>query len=150
MPVVSVHAEMKPVSPKPHSGAGGTIVVTAAIIERDSRFLMTRRPKGVHLEGCWEFPGGKCDPGEDLHACLIRELREELAVDVVIREKVLTTSHDYPDRRVELHFFRVALRGAPVPQLGQEMQWVERKTLETLELPPADDELVRLLTRDER
>ena len=125
-------------------------VVTAAIIERDGSFLMTRRLKGVHLEGYWEFPGGKCDPGETLDACLLRELREELAVDAAIGERMLTTSHDYPDRRIELHFFRVELRGDPAPQLGQEMRWIARADLATLTLPPADDELVALLTRNER
>ena len=127
-----------------------SIVVTAAIIERDGSFLMTRRLKGVHLAGYWEFPGGKCDPGESLDACLLRELREELAVDAAIGERILTTSHEYPDRRIELTFFRVELRGDPSPQLGQEMQWIARADLATLKLPPADDELVALLTRNER
>ena len=136
--IVSLHAAMR------------AIVVTAAIVERDGRFLMTRRVKGAHLEGYWEFPGGKCDAGESLEACLLRELREELAVDAVIGEQVLSTSHEYPDRRVELHFFRVSLRESPAPQLGQEMQWVARADLPSLKLPPADDELVALLTRDER
>ena len=54
------------------------IVVAAAIIEHDGRFLITKRQKGVHLEGYWEFPGGKCDPGETIAACVSRELREEL------------------------------------------------------------------------
>ena len=141
---------MSPVSPKPQSEDGGSIVVTAAIIERDGRFLMTRRLKGVHLEGYWEFPGGKCDRGEALDACLIRELREELAVEAIVGDRILTTSHDYPDRRVELHFFRVSLQGAPMPQLGQDMKWVARTDLSRLELPPADNELVALLTRHER
>ena len=123
------------------------IVVTAAVIERDGRFLVTRRPAGVHLEGCWEFPGGKCDVGESLHACLVRELLEELAVDAIIGDEILSTSHTYPERRVELHFFSVSLRGEPVPQLGQEMQWIRREDLASLTLPPADDELVALLTR---
>src|SRR5947207_326461 len=60
------------------------VVVTAAIVERGGRFLLTRRQKGVHLEGFWEFPGGKCDAGETLDACLRRELREELAVDASV------------------------------------------------------------------
>jgi 8-oxo-dGTP diphosphatase len=127
-----------------------SIVVTAAIVERNGSFLLTRRLTGVHLAGYWEFPGGKCDPGETLEACLLRELREELAVDAAIGEKILSTSHDYPDRRIELHFFRVELRGDPSPQLGQEMQWIARADLATLTLPPADDELVALLTRNER
>ena len=86
--------------------------------------LVTRRQKGVHLEGYWEFPGGKCDAGESLAACLARELREELAVDARVGEEIFTTTHTYPDRRVELHFLRCELHGEPLPQLGQEMRWV--------------------------
>ena len=124
-----------------------TIVVTAAVIERAGRLLVTRRLKGTHLEGYWEFPGGKCDGGESLEACLVRELREELAVDAIVGNRILTTSHEYPERRVELHFFEVQLRGEPVPQMHQEMQWVPREALASLRLPPADDELVALLAR---
>jgi len=123
-----------------------TIVVTAAVIERDGCLLVTRRLKGTHLEGYWEFPGGKCDAGESLEACLLRELREELAVDAVVGDEVLTTRHDYTERRVELHFFNCELRGDPVPQMNQEMQWVPREALTSLRLPPADDELVALLS----
>jgi 8-oxo-dGTP diphosphatase len=123
-----------------------SIVVTAAVIERDGRLLVTRRLKGTHLGGYWEFPGGKCDAGESLEACLVRELREELAVEAVVGSRILTTSHQYPERRVELHFFTCELRGDPVPQMNQEMQWVSREALATLKLPPADDELVALLT----
>jgi 8-oxo-dGTP diphosphatase len=75
-----------------------TIVVTAAIVERDDGFLVTRRQKGTHLEGYWEFPGGKCDAGESLAACLTRELREELDVDARVGDEVFTTTHTYPDR----------------------------------------------------
>ena len=124
-----------------------TIVVAAAVIEREGRLLVTRRLKGTHLEGYWEFPGGKCDAGESLDSCLSRELREELGVDVVVGTRILTTGHDYPDRRVELHFFNCELRGDPIPQMNQEMQWVPREALAALELPPADDELVALLSK---
>ena len=124
-----------------------SIVVTAAVIERGGRLLVTRRLKGTHLEGYWEFPGGKCDAGESLTACLRRELREELAVDATVGPEILTTSHEYPERRVELHFFSCDLLGDPVPQLNQEMQWVPREALTSLKLPPADDELVALLAR---
>jgi len=127
-----------------------TIVVAAAVIERDGRLLVTRRLKGTHLEDCWEFPGGKCDPGETLDACLLRELLEELAVDAVVGNEILSTSHTYPERQVELHFFSVTLGGEPVPQLGQAMQWVRREDLSSLKLPPADDELVTLLSRRKR
>ena len=127
-----------------------TIVVTAAVIERDGRLLVTRRLKGTHLEGYWEFPGGKCEPGESLVACLRRELREELAIDARVGEKLLSTTHEYRDRHVELHFFEATCAGDPIPQIQQEMLWVRRQDLPTLKLPPADDELVALLTRDER
>jgi mutator protein MutT len=122
-----------------------TIVVTAAVIERDDAFLVTRRQPGVHLEGYWEFPGGKCDAGETLAACLARELREELDTAARIGDHILTTTHQYPERSVELHFLRCELEGEPRPQLGQEMRWVRREELAALEFPPADAEVIRLL-----
>jgi 8-oxo-dGTP pyrophosphatase MutT (NUDIX family) len=76
---------------------------------------------------------------------MARELREELSVDVTIGEELLVTTHDYPGRRVELHFLRCELRGEPAPQLGQEMRWVSRQELKTLPLPPADEKLVEML-----
>jgi 8-oxo-dGTP diphosphatase len=122
------------------------IVVTAAIIERGGRYLLTRRQKGVHLEGFWEFPGGKCDAHESLESCLRREIVEELAVDVTVGDEVFAITHHYPDRAVELHFFQCELSGSPEPQLGQEMRWVARAELPTLKFPPADAELIRALT----
>ncbi len=122
-----------------------TIVVTAAVVERDGRFLVTRRQKGTHLEGCWEFPGGKCEAGESLDACLARELREVLAVEARIGDEIFTTTHDYPDRRVTLHFLRCEIIGVPSPQIRQEMRWVARDELPSLEFPPADAALIDLL-----
>jgi 8-oxo-dGTP diphosphatase len=126
-----------------------TLLVAAAVIERDDRFLVTRRQKGVHLEGFWEFPGGKCDAGETLTACLARELREELDVDARIGAEVLTVAHTYPERSVELHFFRCEMIGDPRPLLDQEMRWVGREDLASLEFPPADTELIAALTGQE-
>lgn len=123
------------------------VVVTAAVVEIDGKVLVTRRPAGTHLEGLWEFPGGKCDADESLSDCLARELREELAVDAAIGPEIYSTSHAYPERTVELHFFRCELRGEPVPQIGQEMRWVPRAQLAALNFPPADAELIRLLSR---
>ena len=124
-----------------------TIVVTAAVIERDGAFLVTRRLKGTHLAGAWEFPGGKCEPGEALVACLWRELGEELGVRSVVGAEIFSVAHDYGDRRIELHFFACTLLDEPAPQLGQEMQWVARERLRELEFPPADDELIVLLSQ---
>lgn len=126
-----------------------TLVVAAAVVERDGCFLLTRRLRGTHLEGCWEFPGGKCEAGESHAACLARELREELAVSATVGREVLATRHAYADRIVELHFLRCDLIGEPAPQLGQEMRWVRREDLRSLSFPPADDELIRILSREE-
>ena len=125
-----------------------TIVVTAAVIERDGRLLVTKRQRGVHLEGLWEFPGGKCDAGEELRSCLARELKEELAVAARVGAEILTTTQAYDDRRVELHFMSCELLGNPTPAVGQQMRWVTRAELATLQFPPADVELIRLLVNE--
>jgi mutator protein MutT len=124
-----------------------TMVVAAAVIARDGEWLVTRRQKGVHLEGFWEFPGGKCHPGESLQACLARELREELAVDSVIGPEVFATRHVYPEHTVDLHFFECRLQGEPSPQTGQEMRWVSARELCRMDFPPADTGLIEWLTR---
>ena len=122
-----------------------TILVSAAVIERDDAFLLTRRLQGTHLGGTWEFPGGKCEPDETPEACLVREIREELAVEAKVGELLLVTRHAYPERTVQLHFFRAGLVGEPLPQLGQQMRWVNRDDLRTMELPPADADLIQIL-----
>src|SRR3954467_10462132 len=108
-----------------HAAAMNAVVVTAAVVERDGCFLVTRRQKGVHLEGYWEFPGGKCEAGESLPDCLRRELQEELGVDAAVGHEIFTVTHHYPARSVELHFLACTLLGDPVPLLGLEMRWVE-------------------------
>ncbi len=122
-----------------------TIVVTAAVIERDGRFLVTRRLEGTHLEGCWEFPGGKCEPGEELADCLSREIREELNAVVRVGREIFRTRHAYPDRVVELRFFQSSLDGEPTPMLGQQVRWASRADLRTLPFPPADAALIEFL-----
>jgi 8-oxo-dGTP diphosphatase len=122
------------------------IIVVAAVIEQDGRFLVTRRQHGVHLAGMWEFPGGKIDPGETHVSALRRELREELDTDVVVGELVFDVTHEYPDRAIAIYFYRCTLLGAPQPLLGQEMRWVARGELSSLGFPPADEELITLLT----
>jgi 8-oxo-dGTP diphosphatase len=126
------------------------VVVTAAVIERDGMFLVTRRPRGTHLEGCWEFPGGKCEPGETHVSCLEREIVEELDTSVRVGREVFSIAHAYPDRVVELHFLACELTGEPRPVVGQEMRWVPRDELSALEFPPADDELIGILTGQQK
>lgn len=121
------------------------IVVAAAVIRRGNEYFVTRRHAGVHLEGYWEFPGGKCDPGETLVDCLHREIREELDAEIRIGGEILAVSHEYPDRIVELRFFECELLGEPRAMLGQEMRWVPKEDLRSLKFPPADAELLERL-----
>jgi len=129
------------------TAARRAILVTAAVIERDGRFLVTRRPDGSHLAGCWEFPGGKCEPGETPEAALSREIREELDAGVEVGAEIFRTSHAYPDRTVELRFFECRLLSDPRAQQGQQVRWVSGGELGALEFPPADRELIERLTR---
>ena len=122
------------------------VVVVAAVFEDRHRFLVTRRPPGVHLAGMWEFPGGKIDPDESHATALRREIREELDVDIEVGELTYHTTHAYPDVTVALYFYRCALLGTPRPLLGQEMTWVSRADLAALGFPAADKELIELLT----
>jgi 8-oxo-dGTP diphosphatase len=123
--------------------------VVAAVIMRDGRYLVTRRPRGTHLAGYWEFPGGKLDTDETHAAALAREMREELAAPVEVGGLVLATTHLYQERSVSLYFYSCELRGEPRPQLGQQMRWVERADLNSLEFPAADKALVELLIASE-
>ena len=129
------------------NGVRPHIVVAAAVIRRGDDYFVTRRHAGVHLEGYWEFPGGKCDEGETLEACLVREIHEELDVAVRVGAELLAVTHEYPERVVELRFFECELEGTPRPMLGQEMRWVNREDLASLPFPPADAELLALLRR---
>lgn len=121
------------------------IVVSAAVVEQDDAFLLTRRLDGTHLAGHWEFPGGKCEAGESLQACLEREIREELGCGVRVGGEVFAITHEYPERIVELHFFQCELADDPRPLIGQEMRWTPRAELGDLDFPPADKELIARL-----
>ena len=125
-------------------------IVTAAVVERDGRLLVTRRLEGTHLAGRWEFPGGKCEEGESPESCLARELREELGVGATVGAEVHRTLHEYDDRALDLRFFNCDLEGEPRPLLGQEIRWVDRHDLRALEFPPADSELVEMLAGSAR
>ena len=121
------------------------VIVIAAVVERDDCFLVTRRLEGTHLAGTWEFPGGKLEPGETDAECLARELDEELGVEVHFGPLLHATRHAYPERTVELRFYACGIHGEPVPMLGQQMRWIPRDELDSLEFPAADAELIRQL-----
>jgi 8-oxo-dGTP diphosphatase len=121
------------------------VVVVAAVIERDGAFLLTLRPEGTHLEGHWEFPGGKVYPSETHAEALRRELHEELDVVADVGERVHQVTHAYPEKTVELHFYRCGLEGEPKPMMGQVMRWVPRHDLGALPFPEADRDLIAML-----
>jgi 8-oxo-dGTP diphosphatase len=121
-------------------------IVVAAVIERDDAFLLTLRPAGTHLEGQWEFPGGKCHPHETHGEALRRELHEELDIVARVGELVHSVTHAYPEKTVELHFYRCEFDGVPRPMIGQQAQWVRREELARLVFPEADAQLIRVLS----
>lgn len=123
------------------------VEVVAAVVERDGRFLITRRLEGTHLAGLWEFPGGKILPGEQPEDALRRELKEELEVEVAVGELIQTVDWTYPEKSVRLLFFRCALAGEPTPLEGQEMRWVGAADLRSYSFPDADTTLIARLSR---
>jgi len=123
------------------------VVVLAGVIERDGKLLVTRRLEGTHLSGYWEFPGGKCEPGEAHEACLAREILEELDVVADVGGEILVTEHTYPSRTVRLHFRWCRITGEPKAMLGQAMRWITRDELGELQFPEADRALIDLLLK---
>lgn len=121
------------------------IVVVAAVIERDGAFLLTLRPAGTHLADHWEFPGGKVHESETHIEALRRELFEELDIVAQVEDLIHTVTHAYPEKTVELFFYRCVFQGEPKPMMGQGMQWVPREALSTLPFPEADRALIAIL-----
>jgi 8-oxo-dGTP diphosphatase len=126
-----------------YSRAMGTDIVAAGIVVERGRVLVSRRKKGTHLAGCWEFPGGKVEQGEDPRAGLRRELEEELGILVEVGEIADVTFHRYDDaeKAVLLLFFHaVRLPGSPEPQAIDvaEVVWADPGALDDAQFPPAD------------
>ncbi|MGC9529770.1 MAG: (deoxy)nucleoside triphosphate pyrophosphohydrolase [Candidatus Bipolaricaulaceae bacterium] len=120
--------------------------VVAALVERGGRVLVARRQPGDRRGGCWEFPGGTVEMGETLARAVVRELAEELALEVDVDGEVLTLAHSYPDCRIVLHLLACRPRGQPRPQGCAELRWVRWQDLPDLELAGADRRAaVRLL-----
>lgn len=120
-----------------------SIEVSAALIFRNGKLLITQRHAKAHLGGLWEFPGGKREPGETFEQCLVRELREELGIEAEVGELFEEISHAYAEKTVRLKFFTCKLLSGE-PQLLDcaALKWVDKTELASFEFPAADAELL--------
>jgi mutator protein MutT len=120
--------------------------VSAALIFRGGKLLITQRPAKAHLGGLWEFPGGKREPEETFAQCLVREIREELGVEISVGELFESVTHAYPEKIVHLKFFVCRLLGGEPQPLGCEaVKWTGKSELEDHEFPAADARLLKKL-----
>ena len=117
--------------------------VTAAVIQHDGRLLIAQRRPDAMLGGLWEFPGGKCEPGESLADCLRRELREELAIEVGVGECMAVIPHGYTHFRITLHAFQCRLlAGEPQPIDCAAVRWVRPDELDAYAFPVTDQRII--------
>ena len=134
--------------PAPESGAKLLLVAACALIDPDSRILLTKRPEGKSLAGLWEFPGGKLHPGEAPEEAVIRELGEELGIDVAHNclAAFAFASHRYPKFHLLMPLFLCRRwSGRPEGREGQALAWVRPEKLADYPMPPADRPLIPLL-----
>jgi 8-oxo-dGTP diphosphatase len=120
------------------------LVAACALVDADGRVLLARRPPGRPLAGLWEFPGGKIEPGETPEAALIRELKEELDIEVPARclAPLSFASHGYPEFHLLMPLFVTRKwEGEISPQQGQQLAWVRAQRLADYAMPPADEPL---------
>jgi len=121
------------------------LVVAVALVDADDRVLIAQRPEGKELAGLWEFPGGKLEPGERPEDGLIRELREELGIEVkaACLAPLIFASHAYADFHLLMPLF-VCRRweGFVQSREGQSLKWVRAKALRDYPMPPADAPLI--------
>ena len=123
-------------------------VVAAALCDARGRVLIAQRPADRHMGGRWEFPGGKVGAAETEVQALLRELREELGVEVRGPQFCLRLTHDYPDRTVELSFWIVReFAGAPRSLDGQQLRWVPAADLGQQDILEADRPFIEALQR---
>ena len=126
------------------SSAKAGVPVVCGIIERGGTFLAALRGPGQSNAGLWEFPGGKIRTGETAEAALVRELREELGIDVSVRTALTANRHAYPDLTIELiPFICSHFRGEPRPREHTEVRWVTVQEAQALEWAPADVPVLR-------
>ena len=120
-------------------GERGEIEAVAAVIERGGKFLITLRMETSPMGHCWEFPGGKLEPGETIEACAVRECREEIGVDIQPLRRLQDVRYDYPHGKILLHFTLCRIvSGAPRPIECREVRWIDPRQFKDFEFPPAD------------
>ncbi len=136
----------------PQAAISKVIEVSAGLVFRAGRLLITQRPVGGHLAGLWEFPGGKREPGESFEQCLRRELKEELGVEIRVHEEIERITHTYPEKTVHLRFFRCSLLepdDEPRTLGCQAIGWATPDTLANYAFPEADARLLAMLAANE-
>ena len=124
------------------------LVAVIALVDADGRVLIAQRPKGKHLEGLWEFPGGKLRDGETPEGALIRELNEELGIDVehTCLAPLSFASYDYGEFHLLMPLYVCRVwSGVPRGREGQQLKWVRPSKLTDWPMPPADAPLVAVL-----
>ena len=125
------------------------IDVAAGLIFRDGNLLITKRYDDAHLGGLWEFPGGKREPKESFEQCLVRELREELGIEVTVEKLVESVTHEYPGKTVHLKFFVCEWeKNEPQPLGCSECKWVKAGELKEHDFPEADARLLHRLQNE--
>jgi len=122
------------------------IEVSAGLVFRDGKLLITQRRSDAHLGGLWEFPGGKREPDETFEECLVRELREELGIEVEVGEVLESLTHAYPEKTVMLKFFRCRWKqNEPRAIDCLDLKWITVAELTQYEFPAADARLLQVL-----
>ena len=123
-------------------------VVAAIIHNKQNQLLITKRPKGYHLAGLWEFPGGKVEDGEKQKLAVAREIKEETNLDIEVGKLFWTEIADYPMKRVNLYFYECSLvkENQNVQCLEiDDFRWVDKSELKLYEFPEADYKLINHL-----
>lgn len=125
--------------------------VAAGLIWNKGNVLITKRPKGSHLEGRWEFPGGKQERGEGLIGCLEREIMEELGLRVKAEQPFMIVDHEYASKVISLHVFNCTIvAGEPRPLERQEIRWVSLSGLTEYDFLPPDTKVIESLANSGR